>query len=107
MSAPRRTVVAAVCAASVAVRTVEPTTQSSGVSGQFRPLFRGRRAKQDKRALSSVEHICPQCGQGAGLRVLSPAAVSGGNAVTIPTSPLFTGACGAVTERKGEILDEK
>jgi hypothetical protein len=41
------------------------------------------------------------------LRVLSPAAVSGGNAVFIPTSPLFTKAYGAVTERKGEILDEK
>ena len=95
------------CAASAAVSTVEPTTQSSSVSGQFRPLFRGRRRKQDKRELSRAEHICPQCGQGAGLRVLSPSAVLWGDAVIVPASPLFTEAYGAVTERKGEILGEK
>jgi hypothetical protein len=77
------------------------------ISGRFRPLFEGRRKKQDKRALSSAEHICPQCGQRAELRVLSPAAILRGGAVTFSANPLFTGACGTVTERKGEILDEK
>ena len=75
--------------------------------GRCAPFFGERKEKQDKRALSSVNHICPQCGQGAGLRGLSPSAVLWGDAVIVPASPLFTEAYGAVTERKGEILGEK
>lgn len=107
MSAQRRAAFGSVCAAPVAVRTVNQPHGVEAISGRFRPLFEGRRKKQDKRALSRAEHICPQCGQGAGLRGLSPAMVSGGNAVTFPANPLFTEAYGAVTERKGEILDER
>ena len=100
MSVPRRAVVAAVCRVLVATKGGHTPSGVKEILGRFRPLFEGRKRKQDKRALSSAEHICPQCGQGAGLRVLSPAAILRGGAVTFPASPLFSSAEGSFNQEK-------
>ena len=89
-----RAVVAAVCLDFSANRETTPTKSQGGKFGALPPFYGGRKEKQDKGALSRAKDICPQCGQGAGLRVLSLPAVSRGSAVTFPASPVFSSTGG-------------
>ena len=101
-----RAVVAAVCL-DFGSNSIHPTKPQGGKFGALPPFYGGRKGKQDKGALSRAGNTCPQCGQGAGLWVLSLPAILRGSTVTFPASPLFTVAFGAVIEMKGAILDEK
>ncbi|MBQ9721871.1 MAG: hypothetical protein IJV64_14460, partial [Oscillospiraceae bacterium] len=96
-----RAVVAAVCLDFSANRETTPTKSQGGKFGALPPFYGGRKEKQDKGALSRAGNTCPQCGQGAGLRVLSLPSILRGSAVTFPASPLFTAAFGAVIKMKG------
>ena len=76
-----------------------PTTVRRGDLAGFGPSFGGQKKKQDKAALSRDGDICPQCGQGAGERVLSYARFLKNRAIPSHRNAVFSSTWGDLSQR--------